>query len=104
MGLPGQSWWARQLVIEGPSMLPTLLPGEVVPAFRRWRRPRVGDVVGVRDPRDPARILVKRVTKVAASTVEVQGDNAEFSEDSRLFGPVSVRDVVWRVPPSALRR
>jgi nickel-type superoxide dismutase maturation protease len=84
-------------------MTPTLLPGDrllVAAGPARWaRRPAVGSVVAVRDPRRPDRILVKRVAAVdgAAGTCTVAGDNPPASTDSRQFGPVPLAGVVGRV-------
>jgi nickel-type superoxide dismutase maturation protease len=87
----------RRLLVEGPSMLPTFLPGESVTAVRRWRRVRVGDVVVVRDPREPARWLLKRCASKSGGYLEVRGDNPEASTDSRDFGSIRVREVKWLV-------
>lgn len=78
-------------------MEPTYLPGERLTAIRRWRRVRVGDVVVVRDPRDPARWLLKRCVARSGSQLDLRGDNPAASTDSRVFGLVSSSDVVWLV-------
>ncbi|MFZ1063635.1 MAG: S26 family signal peptidase [Acidimicrobiales bacterium] len=87
----------RRLLVEGPSMLPTYLPGETVTAVRRWRPVRVGDVVVLRDPRDPSRWLLKRCVARSGAALEVRGDNRDASTDSREFGPIRARDVKWLV-------
>ncbi|MGH9020426.1 MAG: S26 family signal peptidase [Acidimicrobiales bacterium] len=87
----------RRLQVEGSSMTPTLSPGERLTAVRRWRRVRVGDVVVVRDPRDPARWLLKRCVERVGSSLELRGDNPVSSTDSRDFGRVPARDVAWLV-------
>ncbi|MGD1014212.1 MAG: S26 family signal peptidase [Acidimicrobiales bacterium] len=87
----------RRLLVEGPSMLPTFLPGETVTAVRRWRPVRVGDVVVVRDPREPARWLLKRCTGKSRGSLDLRGDNADASTDSRDFGAVCQREVKWLV-------
>lgn len=82
--------------VSGPSMIPTLAPGDkllVVPAFGKLVE---GDLVAFDDPADPARLLVKRVTHVQAGSVEVAGDNEGASRDSREFGRVAVRAVRGR--------
>lgn len=56
--------------------------------------PRPGDLVAVRDPRVPDRLLVKRVASVTAGGVDVRGDDPARSTDSRDFGLVPVSDVV----------
>jgi signal peptidase I len=87
----------RRVLVEGDSMSPSLLAGDrlvVVPV----RRPRPGDVVAVRHPRDRCRLLVKRVVDVdiRRDRVTVVGDNRGASTDSREFGPVGRGDVVGR--------
>lgn len=86
----------RRIVVEGRSMEPTLAPGDRLLAVRA-RRVRAGDVVAVRDPRRPDRILVKRVGAVLEDGVVVRGDNESASTDSRRFGPVEPGAVVGRV-------
>lgn len=77
--------------VTGDSMRPALEPGDRVIAVRA-RRARAGDLVVVRDPRRPERLLVKRVAAVGPHGVEVVGDNPVASTDSRVFGAVPV---VW---------
>ena len=60
------------------------------------RRPRAGDVVLVRDPRERSRLLLKRVTHVAPEGCVVMGDRADHSTDSRIFGAIPFDDVVGR--------
>jgi nickel-type superoxide dismutase maturation protease len=88
--------------VVGGSMAPALAPGDRLLVIR-WPRlvapwPRPGEVVALRDPRDPARVLVKRVGSVDRhkGTVEVLGDDASASTDSRTFGPVSRSLVLGR--------
>jgi mitochondrial inner membrane protease subunit 1 len=77
-------------------MVPTLDPGDHVIVLRR--RVRAGDVAAVRDPREPSRILVKRVETVDGDgSVTLAGDNPDASTDSRHFGPVAPAFVVGRV-------
>jgi nickel-type superoxide dismutase maturation protease len=95
-------WPLRRVTVEGRSMEPTLLPGDrvlTVPVIR----PVVGDIVAVADPRQPERLIVKRVAAVSDLAVDVRGD-AGSSTDSRVFGPVprsSIRGrLVYRYSPS----
>ncbi len=55
------------------------------------------DVVAVRDPRDPKRVLVKRIGAVLEDEVVVRGDNPAASTDSRSFGPVPKSAVIGQV-------
>jgi type IV secretory pathway protease TraF len=48
--------------------------------------------------RRPERLVIKRVRRsFADGSVWVAGDNPSASDDSRLYGPVPVADVVGRV-------
>ncbi|MFI5035025.1 MAG: S26 family signal peptidase [Acidimicrobiales bacterium] len=87
----------RRLSVEGSSMEPTYAPGERLTALRRWRPVRPGDVVVIRDPREPSRWLLKRCVVRSKSLLELRGDNPAASTDSREFGPVPAREVVWLV-------
>jgi signal peptidase I len=82
-------------------MAPTFLPGERLTAFRRWRRVHQGDVVVVRDPRNPSRWLLKRCVAKVGTLLDLRGDNAQVSTDSRDFGLVPTRDVVYIVLASS---
>jgi nickel-type superoxide dismutase maturation protease len=86
----------RRVVVTGNSMLPAFEPGDrliVGPAGRS----RPGQVVALADPRDPRRLLVKRIRTVNGSTLEVRGDNEAASTDSRVFGPVPTAGLAGRV-------
>ena len=87
--------------IADASMEPSLQAGDYVLAYRwayRRARPRPGDVVVLRDPVEPSRLLVKRVSVTGPDDrVVVLGDNRESSRDSRHFGPVDVGAIVGRV-------
>ena len=82
--------------VRGDSMRPALEPGDRLVVVR-GRRPRPGQVVAVADPRQPGRVVVKRVADVSAAGVVVLGDNSAASTDSRHFGPVATAAVRGRV-------
>lgn len=94
--------------VTGPSMLPTLWPGDrLLTVPTALRAPRTGDVVVAPDPRDRTRRTVKRVAGLAGATVATDagpltagagqavllGDNATASTDSRVFGTVALTDI-----------
>ena len=83
--------------VRGESMRPALDPGDGLLAVRGLPS-RPGDLVVVRDPREPDRTMVKRVASVGDDgSVDVLGDNASASTDSRHFGAVPPGLVVGRV-------
>ena len=91
----------RRFRVEDESMRPALEPGDYV-LVNRWaykfRLPAKGDLVVVRDPEAPQRFLVKRVSDVPDPTrIQVAGDNADRSRDSRAFGPIALREIVGKV-------
>ena len=88
--------WVR---VQGQSMLPTLEPGDLVLTARR--RARVGDLVVLPDPREPARVLVKRVGALQGAQIRVASDNPAGA-DSRTFGrfrPMGRRQLLRPAPP-----
>jgi nickel-type superoxide dismutase maturation protease len=77
-------------------MEPTLSAGDRL-LVARTRPVKAGDVVALKDPRNPRRVIVKRVVAVRRGEMVVHGDNPEASVDSRSFGPVSNVAVLGRV-------
>lgn len=89
----------RRVVVEGESMRPAFSPGDRLLVVRlRRRAPLVpGAVVAANDPRNPRRLVVKRVAAVDDDgRVVLHGDNAGASTDSRAYGPVA-RGSVWGI-------
>lgn len=84
-----------RVIVEGPSMLPSLAPGERL-LVRKTLQLRIGDVVVIRDPAVPARLLIKRVVILGPSGIEVAGDNPGVSRDSRIFGTITYDQVLGR--------
>jgi nickel-type superoxide dismutase maturation protease len=73
-------------------MEPTVAAGDwllVDPLAYRDRVPDVGDLVLAPDPREPARMLIKRVVSIDPDGwLRLAGDDPEHSTDSRAFGAV----------------
>ena len=84
------------MVVAGASMRPTLWAGDRLLVVRTGPV-KAGDVVALRDPRDPERVIVKRVVAVRRGEVIVRGDNPRASIDSRSFGPVRNGAVLGKV-------
>jgi nickel-type superoxide dismutase maturation protease len=97
--------WHRldRMVVSGVSMAPTLYPGDQL-LLVRTRHARAGDLVVVRDPREPSREMVKRLVRVTdEGDLVVAGDNPEMSTDSRTYGPVPRDHLVGRAIPVTRR-
>jgi nickel-type superoxide dismutase maturation protease len=94
-----RSWGAR-VAVAGGSMEPALEPGDwllVDPDAYRARPPRAGELVLAPDPREPARLLVKRVGGVESDgRLRLLGDAPEASTDSREFGAIDAGTVAGR--------
>ena len=88
------------MTVVGQSMRPTLGPGDwllVDPDAYRRRAPRAGELVVAPDPRDPARVLVKRVAAVDLDgRLLLAGDDRVASTDSRTFGAIEAGAVGGR--------
>ena len=77
-------------------MEPALVAGDWIVVSSLRRPPRVGEIVLVRDPRDPENLMLKRVAAVTDGLCTVLGDRPDQSTDSRTFGPIPLADVVGR--------
>ena len=100
--LAAGAWWMRRrpfrVIVKGPSMSPTLEPGDLLMAVTNGIV-RAGSLVVVQHPDRPAYEMVKRVEALPRDRVGerllrqdeywVSGDNPEESTDSRSFGPVT---------------
>ncbi len=88
------------MIVAGESMRPTLEPGDwllVDPDGYVRRAPRAGELIVAPDPRDPARVLVKRVAAVDLDgRLLLAGDDREASTDSRTFGAIEAGAVGGR--------
>ena len=93
------SWWAGHrpfaVAVQGSSMAPTLLEGDLLIATApAGRVVATGSLVVVEHPARPGYEMVKRVVRTTGSDgLWVEGDNATSSSDSRSFGPVE-RDAI----------
>lgn len=104
----------RRYVVDGRSMLRAYAPGDrlvVEGVSYRFRAPRIGEAVVVRQPGAEGRLDLKRIAAGPGAEVTVQGepdflgrnewyvlgDNLDESTDSRELGPVKTGEVVGRV-------
>jgi nickel-type superoxide dismutase maturation protease len=81
------------VLVEGPSMAPTLCHGDAL-LVRRTRRVRAGDVVVARFRSRPDLLVVKRAVRAHGSGWWLASDNSRTTDDSRAYG---VADVTGKV-------
>ncbi len=77
-------------------MLPTLKEGDMV-FFKKYKKKKsllkAGQIVIIYHPLKNIR-LIKRVKIVGKNSIEVLGDNIEYSDDSNKFGLINNEKVV----------
>ena len=81
------------VLVQGPSMVPTLRSGDAL-VVRRTSRVRTGDVVVARFRARPGLLVVKRAVRPQEGGWWIQSDNPLITDDSRAYG---VADVIGRV-------
>ncbi|MBU2101320.1 hypothetical protein KKH05_01205 [Patescibacteria group bacterium] len=84
-----------RFVVSGDSMKPAYPAGSKVFVSSLFK-PRVGDVVVLRDPRDE-RLVLKRIKSFERRRYFVEGDNIEKSTDSRHFGEIEKESIMGKV-------
>ena len=85
-----------RVAVTGASMEPTVREGDWLLVRRLRGTLKVGEVVVAVDPREPERLLVKRVTAIAGDQVTLVGDQPDRSTDSRHFGALPRSAIVGR--------
>ncbi len=94
----------RAVLVEGPSMLPTLRPGDAL-LVRAGARVRPGDVVVARPWTRPELLVVKRAVAPVAGGWLVASDNPEVAGAGWTGGEADVlARVVLRYWPLPVRR
>jgi phage repressor protein C with HTH and peptisase S24 domain len=80
--------------IHGNSMAPTLTPGRIVVASRKWVRLNIGDIVII------CHNGIEKVKRIKCQDIDklyVTGDNSAYSTDSRQFGWLDINTVQGKV-------
>lgn len=78
-------------------MFPALNAGSTVLVYKYFfSKPKTGDIVAVRDPRD-GKTIIKRITKIENNRYFVEGDNKIASTDSRDFGLIDKDNIIGKV-------
>ncbi len=74
--------------IQGDSMAPKFRSGDLV-LIKSAKQAKRNQVVIAQRPDREELLIIKRVITITNQGYWLQGDNTEFSDDSRLFGEVS---------------
>lgn len=82
--------------VEEESMEPNIQRGQYVIARSIFGKPRKGDVVILKHPKNGMK-LIKRISEIRDGKYFVLGDNSDFSEDSRTFGPVERNMIIGKI-------
>jgi len=92
------AWGVSPYTINGESMRPTLESGQVVLVNKlvyRWHAPQADEVVVLNSPYG---VMAKRIVHTTADgDYWVEGDNKDFSTDSREYGAVKRGQIIGRV-------
>lgn len=91
--------------VDGFSMAPTLLPGDLVlitPMRSEATLPALGSIVVARHPGRSSTRIIKRLAEIQAGRLVLLGDNPGASTDSRQFGAVP-RQLLIGVVTSVVR-
>jgi len=87
--------------VEDRSMEPEFKSGDYVLVNKlvyAFRNPSKGDVVVLKHPKENEGFLIKRISLVTNSDeFYVLGDNKNFSQDSRHFGPIKKDSIIGKV-------
>jgi nickel-type superoxide dismutase maturation protease len=93
------------VLVDGPSMVPTLRPGDCL-LVRPGGRVSAGSVVVARFPALPDLLVVKRAVRREGDGWWVESDNPLVTDDSRRYGPAEVLARVvlryWPLPPRSV--
>ena len=84
----------RHMRVDGFSMAPTLLPGDLVlikPMKAQATLPAPGSIVVAQHPDRSSTRIIKRLATIQAGNLVLLGDNPQASTDSRQFGAVPRR-------------
>ena len=85
------------VVVNGDSMWPTLKNGDNIDVYiYRNQQLQSGDIVVFPDPRNSSRICIKRLKRVEANGIFVEGDNPDptASTDSHNYGLIPFDSVL----------
>jgi nickel-type superoxide dismutase maturation protease len=107
--LPEPSWYEwilwllrrrKRLQVTGESMLPTLMPNDIVlidTNAYNTATPHIGEVVLVKHPYKDL-LIIKRVADITPEgRLELRSDNPQVGSDSRQFGTIGMQQIIGHV-------
>ena len=86
--------------VKEKSMEPAIKEGSILFISRYhylFRKPKVGEIIILRDPTNVKRFIIKRVEETKGNKVFVVGDNRSESIDSRQFGWIEINNIIGKV-------
>ncbi len=90
-----------RLKIEDRSMEPAFESGDYVLVNKLayvFGKPTKGDVIVLKHPKEKNKFIIKRIALATHSNeYYVVGDNKDYSQDSRHFGPVKINSIIGKV-------
>lgn len=97
-------WILRQrlrLQVTGESMLPTLVPGDIVlvdqNAYQK-SSPQIGEIVLAHHPYQQNLSIIKRIADITPEgRLVLHSDNRKAGSDSRQFGTISINRLIGKV-------
>ena len=90
----------KRFRVTGKSMLPLLKPDdEVLVDYKAYKKnsPQLEDIVVAKHPYQNNLKLIKRVKRVGNNSYFLQGDNEDYSTDSRHFGEITLKEILGKV-------
>ena len=79
--------------VVGDSMLPSYTPRSFIIGIKA-KKIKIGDVVIANLN---SRNVLKRITRIKDSMIYIEGDNPDYSTDSRQHGPIYRADIIGKV-------
>ena len=83
-------WGMRAVLVQGPSMAPTLRHGDALVVRQGGRPTRPGDIVVARFHSRPGLLVVKRAVRLEPGGWWLRGDSPVVEDDSRAYGLAQV--------------
>lgn len=84
----------RTVIVDGPSMLPTLRDKDALVVTRLTGAPKPGDIVAITKLSAIDRPLIKRVIAVGGQTIDIDGGTGDVYVDGRLLSEPFINEYI----------